>query len=65
MMEAKIKAVFNIIDDGGSGSEKKSRWIRIGTGFINKDNSLNILLDLIPLNGKLHVRDLGTKNENP
>ncbi len=36
-----------------------SIWVRAGTAFVNKDGSLNILLDVLPLDGKLHVRDPG------
>ncbi|PIR24923.1 MAG: hypothetical protein COV43_07765 [Deltaproteobacteria bacterium CG11_big_fil_rev_8_21_14_0_20_42_23] len=41
--------------------EGKSRWKSIGVAFVNKDGSLNIFLDALPLNGKLHVRDAKPK----
>ena len=47
--------VYTIIDR--PGSEKKSFWTRIGTAWINRDQSINIQLDALPVNGKLHVRD--------
>ena len=47
--------VFSI-REGRSGSI----WVRAGSAFVNKDGSLNILLDVLPLDGKLHVRDQGT-----
>ena len=52
------KAVYTIIerDDGG-----KSRWVRIGIAFINKDLSLNVVLDAVPVNGKLHIRDFADR----
>ncbi|MGH7898781.1 MAG: hypothetical protein ACREQQ_12560, partial [Candidatus Binatia bacterium] len=31
-------------------------WVRIGVAFDNKDGSLNVLLDALPLNGRLHIR---------
>lgn len=57
-MERTIKAVFTIVEDG-----RASRPIfrRIGTGFVNKDESLNIYLDALPVSGKLHIRDIDTK----
>jgi len=47
-----MKAVFTIVDRGG-----KSFWVRIGVGFTNRDGSLNVKLDAIPVNGTLQVRD--------
>ncbi len=34
-----------------------SIWTRVGTAFVNKDESLNVFLDAIPLDGKLHCRE--------
>ena len=39
--------------------------VRAGSAFVNKDGSLNILLDVLPLDGKLHVRDPGTSTAKP
>ena len=32
-------------------------WMRVGTAFENRDGSLNIYLDALPLGGKLQVRE--------
>ena len=32
-------------------------WVRAGTAFVNKDGSLNVYLDVLPLDGKLHLRE--------
>lgn len=32
-------------------------WTRIGTAFVNKDESLNIYLDALPIDGMLHCRE--------
>ena len=37
--------------------EGKTYWMKMGIAFVNKDNSLNVYLDCLPTNGKLHVRD--------
>ncbi len=47
-----LKSVYTIVDRGG-----KTFWIRIGVGFTNRDGSLNLKLDAIPVNATLHVRD--------
>lgn len=51
-------AVFSIRDGKGG-----SIWVRAGSAFVNKDGSLNVLLDVLPLDGKLHVREAAEKRE--
>jgi hypothetical protein len=48
------KAVYTIVERAGSD---KKHWIRIGTAFVNRDQSLNVRLDATPTNGQLHIRD--------
>ena len=47
------KDVYTIIKKEG----KDNFWLKIGVAFVNEDDSLNILLNALPLNGELHVRD--------
>ena len=49
-------AVFAIrkVDSG------PSVWMRAGNGYVNRDASLNLWLDALPLNGRLHVREAVT-----
>ncbi|MBI2082470.1 MAG: hypothetical protein HYT76_02780 [Deltaproteobacteria bacterium] len=54
-----IKDVFSIPDREGDG---KQRWTKIGVGFLNRDSSINVILDAYPLNGRLHIRDRQDKN---
>ena len=35
----------------------RSFWVRIGTAFKNRDGSLSALLDAVPTNGTLHIRE--------
>lgn len=60
MESGKRLAVFSIKEAKGG-----SIWVRAGTAFVNKDGSLNLLLDVLPLDGKLHVREAGEKREAP
>ena len=39
------------------GKDNKTYWVRMGTGFVNHDNSINVYLDGLPTNGKLQIRD--------
>lgn len=32
-------------------------WMRVGSAFENRDGSLNLYLDALPLGGKLQVRE--------
>jgi hypothetical protein len=43
----------------------KTYWMRVGTGFPNADGSTNILLDALPINRKLHVRELDERDLAP
>ena len=52
-MNKESKAVFTVTET----KDKKSIWNRVGTAFVNRDGSLNVLLNNLPLDGKLHIRD--------
>lgn len=39
------------------GRPAKSRWTRIGVSFLNKDGSETVVLDALPLNGRLVLRE--------
>ena len=54
-MQTKIKAVFTLVP-----SEKLARplYRRIGTAFVNADDTLNVVLDALPVSGLLHIRDI-------
>jgi hypothetical protein len=45
--------VFNIVKN----EEGKGFWTRVGVAFENKDGSLNVKLNCLPLNGTLHIRE--------
>ena len=38
------------------GENRKPYWAIIGSGFTNKDGSLNLVLDSLPIDGKIVVR---------
>jgi hypothetical protein len=48
-----IKTVYTVVERAPG----KSFWVRVGVGFTNRDGSLNLRLDAIPVNGQLQVRD--------
>ena len=39
------------------GRDGREHWLKIGAAFRNSDGSLSVLLDAVPTNGKLHIRE--------
>jgi len=39
------------------GKDKKTVWVKAGSAWKNRDGSFNVYLDVLPLDGKLHVRE--------
>ncbi|MHB8873597.1 MAG: hypothetical protein ACYC8T_07915, partial [Myxococcaceae bacterium] len=38
-------------------------WVRAGNAYVNRDGSLNVYLDVLPLDGVLHVREAAEKKD--
>ena len=55
--EKKSKKVYTIIKNDKENG--KDFWIQVGVAFTNKDGSLNVLLNALPVNGTLHIREEG------
>ena len=47
------KDVYTIVEKEG----QKAFWLKIGTAFVNKDESLNVYLNALPINGELNIRE--------
>lgn len=54
------KAVYTVRD---RGEGKKAYWARIGTCFTNKDGSFSVILDALPIDGKLVIREEQQRDE--
>jgi len=52
--EAARKDVFTIIE---KGEGKKTYWCKVGSAWEAKDGSWQIVLDALPVNGRLNMRD--------
>jgi hypothetical protein len=48
--------IYNLIEKERDGN-KKTIWQRVGAAYVNRDGSLNLILDAIPLTGKCQVRE--------
>jgi hypothetical protein len=46
------KVVYTVVERG-----EKRFWLRVGTAFVNRDQSINVKLDAAPTNGTLQIRE--------
>ena len=53
-------AVFSVRKQEKTGA---AIWVRAGYAWANADGSANVTLDVLPLDGKLHIREAGEKRE--
>jgi hypothetical protein len=60
---AQRKVVYTIVESRSDQPDAKGFWVRIGSAFMNRDGSINVLLDAFPVNGRLHIRDPAPKDE--
>jgi len=58
---AKMMEVFTIVDKEGF---ERSFWVKVGACFPNRDGSLNVYLDALPLNGRLQIRERARSQNN-
>lgn len=45
--------------------EGKTVWTRAGSAWTNSDGSINVFLDVLPIDGKLHIREALEKDVGP
>lgn len=57
---AKYFNVFTIVE---KEKDERNNWVKIGVAFVNKDKSINVQLDALPVNGMLHIRKPKDKPE--
>lgn len=62
MVAGKRYQVFSIRESKQEG-KVTSVWVRAGSAWVNRDGSFNVYLDVLPLDGKLHVREAVEKRE--
>ena len=53
-------AAFQIIERKGYD---RPFWNRIGSAFVNRDGSINVFLDSVPLQGKIQLREDTPKDQ--
>lgn len=61
MDQGKMKIVYAITsretNPGNVASATRKYWNRIGVAFVNRDGSLTVKLEALPVSGELHIRD--------
>lgn len=50
----KVKIAYTIVERNRDG---RKFWVRVGAAFVNRDGSLDVRLDAMPVNGQLQIRD--------
>ncbi len=50
----KVKIAYTVVEREKDG---RQFWVRVGAAFVNRDGSLSVRLDAVPVNGKLQIRD--------
>lgn len=60
LVPGKRLTVYSLKKNEKSGA---TLWVRAGNAYVNKDGSMNIWLDVLPLNGTLHIRDVPEKRD--
>jgi len=63
MVTGKRYQVFSIKETKQSDGKVTSVWVRAGSAWVNRDGSFNVYLDVLPLDGKLHVREAVDKRD--
>lgn len=52
MDQSKMKIAYVVTQRGTN-----KYWTRIGVAFVNRDGSMNVKLEAVPVSGEIHVRD--------
>lgn len=55
----RMQAVYAVVPK----PEGKDVWLRVGSAFPNRDGSVTVLLDAIPTNGRLQIRDYQPRDQ--
>jgi hypothetical protein len=63
MVMGKRYQVFSIKETREREGKTNSVWVKAGSAWVNRDGSLNVYLDVLPLDGRLHVREALEKRE--
>ena len=57
--------IYDVYLIGDGMSAARQRWVKVGIAFLNRDQSINVILDALPLNGKLHLKERHPSRSSP
>lgn len=63
MVSGKRYQVFSIKETKEKENGRGTVWVKAGSAWINRDGSMNVYLDVLPIDGRLHVREALEKRE--
>ncbi len=63
MVNGKRYQVFSIRETKEKDGRSGAVWVRAGSAWVNRDGSMNVYLDVLPLDGKLHVREASERRD--
>lgn len=55
--------MFSIREGHERDGKASATWIRAGSAFVNRDGSMNVYLDVLPIEGRLHVREAAERRD--
>lgn len=55
----RFRAVYAVVPK----QDGKDVWLRVGTAFENRDGSETVVLDAVPVGGKLQIRDYQPRDQ--
>ena len=58
----KVMKVYTIVEKPGS---PKGIWLDIGVATENRDGSMSVKLDALPVNGAIHIREFEPRRTEP
>ncbi len=57
-----VKGVYTIVErKDEEHPDRKNLWIQVGLAFVNRDDSITVRLNALPVNATLNIRDLRTR----
>ncbi len=63
MTQGKRYHVFSMREGKERDGSTSTLWVRAGSAWVNRDGSLNVYLDVLPIDGKLQVREAQDKRD--
>jgi hypothetical protein len=57
------KVIYGVKTIKREGKEEQDYWTRIGTAFVNNDDSLNLSLDYYPTNSDMTIQIRNSKEK--